>query len=141
MTGDVIPLAGRLGKLPPVAVARQPWDGCEHKATSIDTKLRTVACRECGATLDPIEVLVGLARQWDSWEYEYQQLMKARAGHEADERAKWERARDRHLNANPTHAIDPSRGSWGSSREGCRICRSLEVRAPSSVRALARSPA
>lgn len=35
--------------------------GCQHKRSILDTKLRKVTCRDCGAELDPIEVLFQMA--------------------------------------------------------------------------------
>ena len=133
---NVTPLSSRLGRRPPVTVLPRPWDGCQHRATDIDTTLRTVSCHDCGAMLDPVEVLIGFALDWSRWEREAEALAKLRAGHEADERARWERARDRHLRANPGHVLDPFRTTWSRTDGHCRICKSLEHGCPQSVKAL-----
>ncbi len=41
---------------------------CKHVRQGIDEELRTVDCRDCGATLDPVQVLVHWARDWDNVE-------------------------------------------------------------------------
>jgi hypothetical protein len=40
------------------------FDRCRHERTVIDEELRTVECKDCGASLDPVEVLIGWAREW-----------------------------------------------------------------------------
>lgn len=137
MSDNVISLAERLtGNKDSAPIERKPKDylACQHPRTLIDEVLRTVSCRDCAEDrLDPIEVLLGLARQWDRWQYEYKALVDLRRKQADDERSRWERSRDRHLAANPDHALDVLRTVW-YGREGCRICRSLELRVPAAVR-------
>lgn len=132
MSDNVVPIAVKQGQKPPIAVQRTPYGGCTHKATIIDEEQRAVDCADCGARLDPIAVLMGLARDWSRWERELERLTELRAGYGRDLREKWERRRDRHINANPTHAGDEFKGSWTSG--DCRTCYSLHFSSPSSVR-------
>ncbi len=34
---------------------------CRHSKSTVDEALRTVTCRDCGAILDAVEVLIGIA--------------------------------------------------------------------------------
>ena len=124
---NVIAISTRLNEAAPVEVLRERWDSCRHEHTSLDLRLRTVGCRDCGEErLDPFEVLAHLARTWSRWHWEAEQLRKLRAAEQASSLARWERARDRHLGANPGHSIDLTRTAWEGA--GCRICESLEQR-------------
>ena len=39
---------------------------CKHTRQTIDEELRTVGCRDCDEQLDPVQVLVHWARDWDN---------------------------------------------------------------------------
>jgi hypothetical protein len=135
----VISLAERLERKPPIEVERRPWDGCRHEAITISEDLRVVDCRECSARIDAIDALIMLARRWSRWQDEYKRLHEERVGYAKDQREKWERRRDRHLNAHPDHALDPDRSGW--KRGQCVQCRNLDFTMPQDVKALMREPA
>lgn len=61
--GEVIAI-GDLERTERLGVKAEPWDGCRHRRTEIDERLRTVECKDCGAHLDPIEVLLDIAKTW-----------------------------------------------------------------------------
>jgi hypothetical protein len=126
---NIVEIATRFTEAPPIEVRQRQYDDCQHEHTIIDEKLRIVSCVDCREErLDPMEVLIHLARVWRRWRNEADELRKLRTEYREIEREKWERARDRHLGANPSHiaSFDATRRSW--SRDGCRICSSLEVR-------------
>jgi hypothetical protein len=133
--GDVVDIGAKFHEAAPVEVKPRDYLACQHKHTMLDEKLRTIGCRDCGEErLDPFEVLVSLARQWGRWKHEAEGLRKLNAEYQENERAKWDRSRDRHLNAHPDHRAafdaaiaalgDPSRRPLGySSREfPCSTC-------------------
>jgi len=102
---NVVEIAAKMTGAAPVEVKRRAWDGCRHAHTIIDETLRTVACADCGEErLDPIEVLIGLSRQWADWKRQADHLRKLNADYWENQRATWERSRDRHLGAHPDHA-------------------------------------
>lgn len=126
----------------PVEV-RGRWEGnaCSHQHVTVDEVLRTVSCRDCGEErLDPLEVLIMLARTWKRWQREAAMLGRLNAEHEANELGKWERARDRHLGSHPDHAAsfnakidakgDPDRKYIGDGRSefACDTCWSIYAR-------------
>lgn len=123
----------------PIKRKRRAWGDCTHEATLISETDRNVTCRKCAVVLDPIDVLLDLARRWERWQDEYGRLMQLRADYDRHDQEVWERRRDRHLNANPTHAIDPLATSWG--QDGCRVCRGIEVSCPQSVKRALRAAA
>mgnify|MGYP001556153055 FL=1 len=43
-----------------LTVKKSSYKDCKHKQTEIDRVLRTVRCKRCGETLDPIEVLLNI---------------------------------------------------------------------------------
>lgn len=136
--GNVVSIADRFNEPPPIAVPRDIM-ACNHEHIGIDEKLRTVMCVDCRQErLDPLECLITMARQWHRWKREADALRKLRVEHRQHERDVWERARDRHLNANPTHSIDLTKTHWTRAEEHCRTCSRLELTAPQDVRAEAR---
>jgi hypothetical protein len=113
---------------PPIEVVEQPyWDRCKHKHTTLDPVERRAHCAECKASLDPYDVLVELANQWRRWEREAEQLRKLNADYYRIQREKWERQRDRHLNAHPDHVAGFNHKRTGWQGDRCRICYRLEV--------------
>lgn len=139
MRDNVIALAARFAGGAPIERKGHDWKACRHERTTIDPDLRTVGCRDCGEErLDPIEVLLGLARTWERWQDEYRRLMDARRLSEDHDREVWERRRDRHLNAHPDHAIDVTRTFWERGADRCRTCQRIEQTCPRSVRAALR---
>jgi hypothetical protein len=101
---NVIEIATRFTEAPPVDVLRAEYDDCRHEHTAINERIRTISCVDCREErLDPIEVLISLARQWRRWQYEAEQLRKLNNDYYRIEREKWERRRDRHLSAHPDH--------------------------------------
>jgi hypothetical protein len=131
VSGDVIEIATKFTDAAPIEVRRRGWDECGHKHTLIDDQLRTVSCVDCGEErLDPIEVLIHLAADWRQNHREAERLQELRADYARIEVAKWERARDRHLNAHPDHraGFDIHRTSF--QRGACRTCYHLEITAP-----------
>ena len=129
---NVIAISTRLNESPPVEVLRERYDSCRHEHTVLNQRLHTVDCRDCGQErLDPFEVLVHLASTWSRWHHEAESLRKLRADERAASLAAWERARDRHIGANPGHVVDPYRTSWAGDK--CRICTSLEHRGSTVV--------
>ena len=104
MSDNVVDIATRMTEAPPIEVRRRGWDDCGHRHTIIDLKLRTVGCVDCGEErLDPIEVLIALSHQWADWKRQAEQLRKLNEDYATNQRAQWERARDRHLSAHPDH--------------------------------------
>lgn len=122
MTDNVVSIEARLAAVPPLDVKDRDWLGCDHKATVVDDVLRTVSCRTCHERLDPIEVLIRLAREWRSWRWQWDQLQKANAEYRDNRKASWERARDRHLGAHPDH----ERRDWITLGDGQTVPRGLE---------------
>jgi hypothetical protein len=130
----VIDIATRLTEVAPLEVARPEWDACRHEHVWLEESLRTCTCRDCGAErVDPFDVLVRLARKWSRWQREAEQLRTLNAQYVENRRDKWERARDRHLNANPAHrgAFRPTRrqdngGGWTRGEQPCRTCDRIE---------------
>jgi hypothetical protein len=57
---------GDLERTERLGLKDQPWDACKHRRTWIDERLRVVDCKDCGARLDPVEVLIDIARAWRS---------------------------------------------------------------------------
>lgn len=135
MTDNVVDIATRLTEVAPLEVARPDWDACKHEHVWLEESLRTCTCRDCGAErIDPFDVLVHLARKWARWQREAAQLRGLNAQYRDNQRDKWERARDRHLNANPDHrtAFRPTRsvengGAWQLGEQPCRTCDRLEI--------------
>lgn len=74
---------------------RSPYEPgvCRHKRATIDPVLRIVTCRECKERLDPVEVLIDIARHWRS----ESARARAIADHEAKERRKDLEKRQRHV--------------------------------------------
>ena len=131
VSGDVIEIATKFTDAAPISVRRRGWDDCGHRHTVIDDRLRTVSCVDCGEErLDPIEVLIHLGQRWGEWEREAKKLQELNVEYARNEVAKWERARDRHLNAHPDHlaGFDIHRTSF--RRGDCRTCYRLEITAP-----------
>lgn len=101
---NIVSIADRLAEPPPVEVRRPEYDDCKHEHTLIDEKLRTIGCADCREErLDPIEVLIHMARVWGRWQREAEQLRALNNDYYRIEREKWERRRDRHLAAHPDH--------------------------------------
>ena len=101
---NVIAIATKLNEAAPVELLQERWDACRHQHTTLDNRLRTVACRDCGEErLDPFEVLSHLAHEWSRWHREAETLRKLNAEYYGNQKAAWDRARDRHLNANVGH--------------------------------------
>lgn len=135
MSDNVVKLAARFAGGAPIERKPRDWSGCRHGRTLIDQDRRTVSCRDCGQDpVDAFEVLLGLALTWERWQREYERLTKARQAYDDHDREVWERKRDRHLGANPSHAatLDPSRRMW--DRSMCRTCTRIEQTCPQSVR-------
>ena len=57
---------GDLERTERLSIKHRDWDACKHRRTLIDERLRTVDCKDCGARLDPVEVLIDIARSWRS---------------------------------------------------------------------------
>lgn len=127
---NVVAIATRWTEVPPVDRMDRDWRACKHAHTMLDETLRTVGCRDCGEErLDPFEVLIHLSRMWRDWQREADELRKLNAEYRSNQRDKWERARDRHLGANPDHAgtlRQEYRGSWTRGEQPCRTCDRLE---------------
>ena len=131
---NVVSIETRFHEVPPVE--HKPYDylACKHLHTWLDDKLRTVGCRDCGEErLDPFEVLLSLASQWRRWQHEAEMLRKLNGEYTANQRDKWERARDRHLSANPDHRAtfnphrrEENRGLWRRGEQPCRVCDRVE---------------
>jgi len=101
---NVVSIETRLNEVAPLEVARPEWDACRHEHIWLEESLRTCTCRDCGAErVDPFDVLVRLARKWSRWQREAEQLRTLNREYEDNQKARWERARDRHLNAHPEH--------------------------------------
>jgi hypothetical protein len=101
---NVVSIETRFSEAAPVTLLRERWDACRHEHTWLDGRLRTVGCRDCGEEhLDPFAVLESLALQWSRWQREAETLRKLNTEYHSNQRAQWERARDRHLGANPLH--------------------------------------
>lgn len=47
-----------------LTVDRQEITGCGHRHQVIDETLRVIRCKDCDSQLDPIEVMLGWARNW-----------------------------------------------------------------------------
>ncbi|KKN87382.1 hypothetical protein LCGC14_0258370 [marine sediment metagenome] len=50
--------------------------GCRHKHSVIDKRARSVECRDCEASLDPIEVLWYLANHYARYHYALDQAIR-----------------------------------------------------------------
>ena len=50
---------------PGLRVKRRHFQECNHKGTVVDETLRIIKCKTCGEKLDPIEVLLELARSFE----------------------------------------------------------------------------
>lgn len=83
-------LADRTERL---SIADRHARACLHRRSVIDERLRIVSCKDCGEKLDPIEVLLDLARHWrrESW------AAKRIEEHEAKERQRDLERRQRHV--------------------------------------------
>lgn len=64
-SGSVIDI-GDLERTERLSVKPFDWEACKHRRTEIDERLRLVTCRDCGVTLDPVEVLLDIAKAWRS---------------------------------------------------------------------------
>lgn len=67
------------GERKPVDIKRQNFiDGCRHRnhTAVVDKELRIVECENCGAILDPIEVLIELAVRYREVDYKLDQMRK-----------------------------------------------------------------
>lgn len=133
MPDNIVNIATRLTEVAPLEVARREWDACKHEHVWLEESLRTCTCRDCGAErVDPFDVLVHLARQWSRWQREAEQLGKLNREYRDNQRDKWERSRDRHLNANPEHRLGfkPTRrierGGWLRGEQPCSTCDRIE---------------
>lgn len=69
---------------PSVTSQGKAYGDCSHENARVNKQLRTVECRECGVTLDPVTVLLFMARSWDRYEMSIADLKR---------RAKYERAK------------------------------------------------
>ena len=124
MKGEVVSITARMQEAPPLEIRRRGYDECGHHHVDLDLTLRTVNCRDCGEErLDPFEHLAYLAREWRHWALQIERLNKLEHEYADRERAKWERARDRHLHAHPDHALDWTRTGW--SQGECEPCYRL----------------
>lgn len=90
--GEIINIADMRTERLSIRSPQEPR-ACAHRRSRIDDKLRIVECRDCGERLDPIEVLLDIAKNWrhESWAAE-----RIR-DHEAKERAKELERRQRHV--------------------------------------------
>lgn len=50
-----------------LTIKRSTLRECQHKHQSVDGDLRVIECRDCGATLDPVQVVLGWAKDWDRY--------------------------------------------------------------------------
>lgn len=131
---NVVAIETKFTEAPPVDWKPRDYLACQHEHTMLDDKLRTVGCRDCGEErLDPFEVLLHLAHVWHRWHREAEQLQKLNLEYRDNQRDKWERARDRHLVANPTHSDSfrprrriENRGIWRSGEQPCATCDRIE---------------
>ena len=57
---------GDLERTERLGIKDRAWDACNHRRTLIDERLRVVDCKDCGERLDPVEVLLDIARSWRS---------------------------------------------------------------------------
>ena len=44
---------------------RRIYEQCPHNGVTVDTSLTTLICRDCGASLNPVEWVASLAEEWD----------------------------------------------------------------------------
>src|SRR5690242_6403418 len=81
---------GDLRRTERLAVKDQDWLGCKHLRTVVDDRLRVVTCKECGEKLDPIEVLLDIAKAWRSESFHARRIrdFEAKRRDEAMERDK-----------------------------------------------------
>ena len=138
-TDNVVAIETRFTEAPPVDLLPYRYDECGHRHTILDQGQHRVDCRDCGKEgLDPFGVLVTLAHAWRDRQREADKLRELRAEYQGNQRDQWERARDRHLNANPSHrsAFRPRRAiedhggwhNWVNGEQPCRTCDRLEMR-------------
>lgn len=52
---------------------------CQHKRVEIDERLAEVECRDCGEKLNPIHVLVRMAREESMWKLRLESMQKLKA--------------------------------------------------------------
>jgi hypothetical protein len=62
-----LPFGGRAPG-PSVTSERPRYPECQHDHARVNSKLRTVKCRDCGEKLDPVTVLLHVAKAWDRYE-------------------------------------------------------------------------
>jgi hypothetical protein len=76
----------------PVVIKPHDYQACKHIQTEIDEDLRTISCVKCGEKLDPVEVLIQVAKSGRTKNY------KVNAIAEANRKAKqkYERQKNRH---------------------------------------------
>jgi transcription initiation factor TFIIIB Brf1 subunit/transcription initiation factor TFIIB len=51
---------------------------CDNRTFTIDTKNRIVTCNQCGAIIDPFEVLIDITEHWERMEERTQRLLEQR---------------------------------------------------------------
>ncbi len=61
---------------------------CQHKRVQIDEALSEVECRDCGAKLNPVHVLVRMAREESVWAMRLAELTKLREQLDKKQRTK-----------------------------------------------------
>lgn len=70
---EIIEIAD-IGRTERLGIKPDDYTGCRHNRTLIDERLRVVDCRVCGARLDPIEVLLDIAKHWRSESWQARQI-------------------------------------------------------------------
>lgn len=84
------------GEQPPVKVKERDHfiHECRHYPATVDRKLRTVVCDQCGVDLDPVEVLLDMAYGYRAQDYKLKEMERYEAKNaERNERARQRRAR------------------------------------------------
>ncbi len=64
-----LPTAGALPENP-IEIEQQPFSCCRHESILIDSHLRTIECKKCGASLDAFDYLLNDATNIQrAWQY------------------------------------------------------------------------
>lgn len=88
MTDNVHQFPVRLKGHDKVVTEDRHFGGCQHKRAIVDPALALLTCADCGAALNAIEFLVGLAHQESLFKRELEAMATARAEMDARKRCR-----------------------------------------------------
>lgn len=79
MGDNVTRLPVRLKDTEQIVVVADRYAGCQHGRAIVDEKLAELTCADCGAKLNPIEFIVGLANRERLFKHREESIAAARA--------------------------------------------------------------